>query len=52
MNSIFKMNNVLNITSELQMIEHIKQKISTTGFIINKFSEKIYPSKLILRLRQ
>ena len=33
------MNNVLNITSELQMIEHIKQKISTKGFIINKFSE-------------
>jgi hypothetical protein len=33
------MNNVLNITSELQMIEHMKKKISTTGFIINKFSE-------------
>ena len=33
------MNNVLNITSELQMIEHIKHKISTTGFIISKFSE-------------
>lgn len=34
------MNNVLNITSELQMIEYIKkQKISTTGFIINKLSE-------------
>ena len=33
------MNNVFNITSELQNIEYIKQKISTTGFIINKFSE-------------
>jgi hypothetical protein len=33
------MNNILNITSKLQTIEYIKEEISTTGFIFNKFSE-------------